>query len=154
MLLLGLAGNSIQLVPDGTLLIHLVLIIVMVSVLNVTLLKPINLILDERERRTKGRLSEAQAALLAAEEKMRAYERQLRVARTEGYTLMEWERARLSQERERKMAEVKAEIARLLSEEKQRLEVESEQARRKLAAEAEAMALAIGQRILHRPINP
>ena len=37
-----LAEASIQLVPDATLLLHLVLVVVMVFVLNRTLLKPIN----------------------------------------------------------------------------------------------------------------
>ena len=45
-----LAEASIQLVPDATLLLHLVLVVVMVFVLNRTLLKPINDILSEREK--------------------------------------------------------------------------------------------------------
>lgn len=153
LLLLGFAGSPIQLVPDGTLLFHLVLIIVMVAVLNVTLLKPINRILEERGRRTKGRLSEAQSTLLAVREKLREYERRLRDARAEGYTLMERERAVVSEERERKVAEVKAEVARVLAEEKQRLSIESEEAKRKLAAEARIAALAIGRQILRRPVT-
>ena len=44
-----LAETSIQLVPDGTLLLHLLMVGVMVAVLNRTLLKPINQILAERE---------------------------------------------------------------------------------------------------------
>ncbi len=53
---LAFSDSAIQLVPDGTLLFHLALIVVMVVLLNVTLLKPINRILEERERRTKGRM--------------------------------------------------------------------------------------------------
>ena len=49
---LGLAENSIQLVPDGTLILHVLIILVMVYVLNATLFKPINQILAARERRT------------------------------------------------------------------------------------------------------
>jgi F0F1-type ATP synthase membrane subunit b/b' len=45
-----LLETSIQLVPDGTLLLHLFLVVVMVFVLNRTLLKPINQILAEREK--------------------------------------------------------------------------------------------------------
>ena len=37
-----LAEASIQLVPDGTLLLHLLMVAVMVFILNRTLLKPIN----------------------------------------------------------------------------------------------------------------
>ncbi len=84
---LGFFEGSIQLVPDGTLLLHLVLIGGMVALLNATLLKPINRILEEREQRTRGRLSEAAQTLATVDEKMREYEQRLRQARTEGYAL-------------------------------------------------------------------
>jgi F0F1-type ATP synthase membrane subunit b/b' len=100
-MILALAENSIQLVPDGTLLFHLAVIVMMVALLNATLLKPINRILEERDRRTKGRLSEANQTLLMVDEKLRNYESQLREARAAGYAAMEHERAILSKERER-----------------------------------------------------
>jgi F-type H+-transporting ATPase subunit b len=92
----ALAENSIQLVPDGTLLFHLALIVLMVALLNATLLKPINRILEERDRRTKGRLSEAAATLRLVDEKIQDYEARLREARAAGYAAMERERASLS----------------------------------------------------------
>ncbi|MDQ2921112.1 MAG: ATP synthase F0 subunit B [Acidobacteriota bacterium] len=150
--LLGFAESSIQLVPDGTLLIHVALIIVMVALLNATLLRPINRILEERERLTKGRLSEAQRTLLTVNEKLSEYERRLREARAEGYALMEQERAVISEERQRKLAEVKSEIARLLSDEKEKLKVEGAQVKGKLAVDARGIALEIGRQILRRPI--
>jgi F-type H+-transporting ATPase subunit b len=153
LLLLAFAGSPIQLVPDGTLLFHLALIVVMVALLNVTLLRPINRILEERERRTKGRLGEAQATLLTAQEKLAEYERRLREARAEGYALMERERAVLTGEGRLKMAEVKAEIARSLSEQKHSLATEAEQAKGKLGIEARTMALEISRQILRRPIT-
>lgn len=153
MFLLGFAGSSIQLIPDGTLLLHLVLIIVMVAVLNRTLLKPINRILGDREQRTKGRFSEAESAFLAVEEKLREHERRLREARADGYALVERERAMFSEERRRRVGEVKTEIAETLGEEKQRLSIEAGEAKKKLAAEAQITALAIGRQILHRPIS-
>ncbi len=55
-----LAEASIQLVPDGTLLLHLLMVAVMVFVLNRTLLKPINKILAEREKQVEGSIEEAQ----------------------------------------------------------------------------------------------
>ena len=45
---LGFAENSIQLVPDGTLLLHILIILVMIFVLNATLYKPINRVLAAR----------------------------------------------------------------------------------------------------------
>jgi len=83
----GFRGRCYPIGPDGTLLFHLALIIVMVALLNATLLKPINRILEERERLTKGRLSEAQRTLLIVQEKLLEYERRLREARAEGMRL-------------------------------------------------------------------
>ena len=147
------AEGSIQLVPDGTLLLHLALIIGMVALLNATLLKPINRILEERDRLTKGRLSDAQQTLLTVNEKLHDYERRLREARTEGYALMERERVEVSEERQRKLAQVKSEVTSLLSTEKQKMKVEGEQVRGKLAVEARSIALEIGKQILGRPVN-
>ncbi len=89
---LGFAENSIQLVPDGTLILHVLIILVMVYVLNATLFKPINRILEARDRRTKGRLSEAQEILKKVSEQLAGYERQLRQARGEAYAFSERER--------------------------------------------------------------
>ena len=147
-MVLALAGNSIQLVPDGTLLFHLVLIVAMVALLNATLLKPINRILEERERRTKGRLGEAGETLRLVEEKMRTYEAQLRSARTEGYAAIERERAALSKERERKIGEVKGEIGTWVTQEKEQLEASSIDVRKALGITAQERAREISQQIL------
>ena len=151
--LLAFAEGAIQLVPDGTILFHLALIIAMVALLNVTLLKPINRILEERDRLTKGRLSEAQRTLLIVHEKLLEYERRLREARAEGYALMERERAIISEEKQRKLAEVKSEIARVLSAEREKLKMETAQVRGKLTVDARSIALEIGRQILRRPID-
>ena len=55
-----LAETSIQLVPDGTILFHIALILVMIAVLNRTLFQPINRILAEREKKGSGALAEAE----------------------------------------------------------------------------------------------
>jgi F-type H+-transporting ATPase subunit b len=151
--LLAFAETQIQLVPDGTLLFHLVVIVLMVALLNATLLKPINRILQERERRTKGRLSEAQQALATVDLRMREYERRLREARSEGYALMEKERMLLSREREQKLAEVKGEIGSWLSNQKEKLRSEADEVRANLKVDARKRALEISQQILHRQIR-
>jgi F-type H+-transporting ATPase subunit b len=129
------------------------LIIVMVVVVNATLLKPINRILEEREKRTKGRLSEAQTTLLKVDQELREYERRLREARSEGYSLIERERAALSSEREKKVAEVKSQIDRQVQEERQNLAAQTEQARATLASEAQGIAARISSQILDRPVS-
>ena len=104
---LGFAENSIQLVPDGTLILHVIIILVMVWILNKTLYKPINRILEAREKRTHGRMSEAQEILHDVSEKVSNYERQLRQARAEGYALAEQERIAAMQERQGKLNEMR-----------------------------------------------
>jgi F-type H+-transporting ATPase subunit b len=152
-IVLALAGGAIQLVPDGTLLFHLVLIIVMVSLLNATLLKPINRILAERERRTKGSSAEAMRVLASVHDKMREYQQRLREARTKGYSLLEEERRAGSRERELKITGVKAEVARSIDQEKQALKRDEELARSSLIKDAEARAFEIAARILGRAAN-
>src|SRR6185436_11142436 len=150
---LALAGSAIQLVPDGTMLFHLVLIVVMVSLLNATLLRPINRILEERERRTKGSASEAQTALANASDKIQEYQRSLREARTRGYSLMDDERRSASRARDLQVAEVRAEVTRWIDQEKQELQGAEEGARLSLVKNAEARALEIGGRILGRRLG-
>ena len=147
-MVLALAENSIQLVPDGTLLFHLAVIVMMVALLNATLLKPINRILEERDRRTKGRLSEANQTLLMVDEKLRNYEAQLREARAAGYAAMEQERATLSKERESKLAAVKGEAAALVTREKERIKAEAAEVRNALGTTAHERAREISAQIL------
>src|SRR5215217_1659464 len=112
MTLVAFAENSIQLVPDGTLFLHIAIILVMVFVLNATLFKPINRILEEREKRTRGRSGEAHDILQRVEESLTRYEQTLREARAEGYRLMEQERSTAVNERQARLAEVREELGR------------------------------------------
>jgi F-type H+-transporting ATPase subunit b len=140
------------LVPDGTIVLHLAAIIVMVALLNATLLKPINRVLEKRERLTKGRLTQAQRVLAKIDEELREYERRLREARSEGYALVERERVAMSLVRERRVAQMKAEITRDLSEQREKLSIEVEQVKLNLEKDARTMAIDISRQILHRPI--
>lgn len=147
------AGSAIQLVPDGTLLFHLLLIIVMVSLLNMTLLKPLNKVLAERERRTKGGSDEAQTTLANANEKLRAYQDSLREARTSGYSLLDQERADAGRQRELKVSAVKTEVESWIAREKQALNSSRAEAELGLGRNAESLALEIGRRVLGRDVS-
>lgn len=153
MISLALAENSIQLVPDGTLFLHIAIILVMVFVLNATLFKPINRILEEREKRTLGRSGEASDILRSVEEKLAHYEQTLRKTRVEGYRLMEQERAVAMNERQSKVSAVREEINRSVTEEKEAIHGQAEEARSTLDLEARRLAAEIGAQILHRPIS-
>jgi len=151
--LLAFSDSAIQLVPDGTLVFHLALIIVMVALLNVTLLKPINRILEERERRTKGRIGEAQRILASLDERTREYQRRLREARATGYLLLEEERTAASRNREQLVSAVKAEVMLWQEQERENLKKAGAAVKGSLLKDAGARAAEIGSRILGRPIR-
>ena len=150
---LGFAENSIQLVPDGTLVLHVLIILVMVYVLNATLFKPINQILANREKRTRGRLTEAQEILKSVSEKLIQYERALRAARTEAYAFTEHERAGAMQDRQKALDEMRAQLAQSTAAEKEAIQRQSEAARTTLEADARRIAVEIGSRVLSRPLT-
>jgi F-type H+-transporting ATPase subunit b len=150
---LGFAENSIQLVPDGTLFLHVLIILVMVYVLNATLFRPINRILEARDKRTRGRLTEAQEILSNVSEKLAEYERALRAARTEAYALSERERAAALQDRQKDIDEMRAQLAASTASEKEAIKSQADSARMTLEADARRIAVEIGSRVLGRPIS-
>ena len=151
--MIALAENSIQLVPDGTLLIHLVLVVVMVVVLNQTLLKPINRVLEERERRTGGKFNEAKELMASADEKARTWEQGLRKARNESYHLLESQRVEALRDREQRVAVLKAELGAMVAKEKAEIKQQEQQAQAELQAEARRLADLIGARVLGRNLG-
>jgi F-type H+-transporting ATPase subunit b len=150
---LGFAENSIQLVPDGTLILHVIIILVMVYVLNATLYKPINQILASREKRTRGRLSEAQEVMQNVQAKVTDYERSLRQARSEAYAHAEAQRAEAMKERQQKLDEMREQLAQSVAGEKAAIEAQAAQARASLEVDARQIAREIGSRVLHRSVS-
>ena len=146
----ALTENSIQLVPDGTLLLHVLVVVVMIAVLNRTLYRPINKILAEREQRTRGRLSEAQKTLKEIEKSLARYERSLREARGEGYRLIEVERSSALAARERALASLREEMRSWVREQKSEIGIQTEQARETLEQESRNIAEQISAQILAR----
>jgi F-type H+-transporting ATPase subunit b len=142
------AEGGIQLVPDGTILIHIALILLMIWVLNRTFFRPINRVIAARERNKGGHSAEAQDILKQASEKSLRYETEMRQARSEGYNLIESERAAALAERQSRVEAVKAETARTVSQEKDSIQKQSEAARNTIAAEAQNMAEKISSNIL------
>ena len=151
--LLGFAEDSIQLVPDGTMVLHVIIILVMVYVLNATLFKPINQILAAREKRTKGRLSEAQEIMASVSEKTSDYEKSLRQARADAYAYSEAQRAEAMKDRQQRVNEMRAQLAESLAREKQAIDQQAGSARAELDSESRQIAAEIGSRILNRPIG-
>ena len=142
------AAESIQLFPDGTLFIHIALILLMIWVLNRTFFKPINRVIEARERHKGGHGSEAEKILSDVSVKQATYNKELLAARSEGYELIEKERSAAIANRQAKIADAKAETAQTLTTGKQKLEEEAAGARNIIAKEAEVMAERISANIL------
>lgn len=153
MILLAFAESSIQLVPDGTLFLHIAIIFLMIFVLNSLLFKPINSVLDRRARDTKGRSGEAQSTLKDVERSLSEYESRLREARARGYALMEQQRAAALSERQRQVAAIRQEVERSVGEEKRSIAAQTEEARRNLDQDARRAAAEISRRVLGRPVS-
>ena len=151
-IILGLAESSIQLVPDGTLLLHIALILVMTVVLNKTLFQPINKILNERDRQGRGTLAEASEIRRTIASRYSRCESALRAARAEGYLLAEVHRSQELRERDVQLTSIKSELASLIKVEKSLIERQTEEARRGLAAETKMLALEIRRQIL-KPLS-
>ena len=145
-----LAEASIQLVPDGTLLLHLVLVVVMVFVLNRTLLKPINDILSEREKQITGRLREAQAMAAESQEKLKKYNDSLREARAAGYRLLEKERAESLKEKEQRLRQRRDELSKEVSSQVDQIRKQEQTVKGELEAQAATIGNLISSQILRR----
>jgi F-type H+-transporting ATPase subunit b len=152
-MIFAFAENAIQLVPDGTLLIHLLLVVAMVVILNRTLFRPINRVLAEREAQTSGSLNETKKLQTDLENSLARYERGLREARISAYQLIEKERTKALKQRDLHIVQVKEEIRSLVSEQKAEIERQAQEARQSLALESVQHAIRIGSQILHRPID-
>jgi F-type H+-transporting ATPase subunit b len=145
-----LAEASIQLVPDGTLLLHLVLVTFMVFILNRTLLGPINRILAEREKQVTGRLKEAEALASETQEKLTRYNAALHDARVEGYRLLEKERAQAVREKDEKVRLYREEVSKTVAAQIELTRQQEQRVRGELESQAGEIAELISSQILQR----
>ena len=145
-----LAETSIQLVPDGTLLLHLLMVAVMVFVLNRTLLKPINQILSEREKQITGRLREAEALSAETEEKRKRYNSALREARAEGYRLLEKERTAAIKEKDEKVRYYRDQMSKTVATQLEMTRQQEQRVREELESQAAVVGDMISSQILRR----
>ena len=140
--------QEVRLVPDGTLFIHIALILLMIWILNRTLFRPVNRIIEAREKNKGGHSGEAQEILKSVGEKQSRIEAAMLEARSEGYELIERERNQAVAERQDKIGAVKAEVAELIERENQELDRQTKEARTTIVAQAGQMAERISSSIL------
>ncbi len=149
----GLALAESVLSIDGSFLFIFFSILLLIYILNRTLFKPINQVLDERERLGAGRIGEARRMLGEYGERLKRYESQLREARGEAYQRLEAERREAMLERQRMIAEVKAETTARIDAAKHEIAEQAAVAEKNLEKDARAMAATISSQILRRSVS-
>lgn len=149
---LALAGNSILSI-DGSFLFVFISIICLIFILNRTLFKPINQVLEERERLGVGRVAEARRMLREAEDRLQNYEQQVREVRTEAYGRFETQRRDLLAARQQMIAGVRADVTAQVAAARGEISAQSAAARTSLEGEARGMAASISSQILQRPVT-
>lgn len=148
---LALAENILSV--DGSFLFIFILIIALIFILNATLFKPVNQVLEERERLSSGRLSEAQQTLALYGERLKQYEDQIRSARAEAWQKLEAQRKEALATQQELMAQTRNETAAQIAAAKDEIAQQTAAARNKLEQDARAMATTISSNILQRPIT-
>jgi F-type H+-transporting ATPase subunit b len=143
-------AESIQLVPDGTLFLHILIILIMVWCLNRILFKPVNRILQEREQHTRGRVREAGDIKQRIAESLSRYENSLREARAYGYRLLEQNQTEALNKRREKIGQIRTEIEEHLRQEKGLIQAQADEARQNLEVEARRIAASVSAQILGR----
>lgn len=146
---LAFAEGSIQLVPDGTILLHILFVLIMVAVLNRVLFQPIAQVIAERESRTRGNLKQAAEMQQAIEEGNKRYRDALREARTSGYKLMEELRSEGLRERAAKIQSLKDDIEGRVSKEAAIIQHQAEETRGHL--DTATLAVEIRDKVLNSP---
>jgi len=147
MVLLALA-ESIQLFPDGTLFVHIALILLMIWVLNRTFFKPINRVIESREKFKGGHNVEAEEILGSVAEKQSRYSAEMLETRTKGYQMVEAERSQAVAAKNEIVTAAKTETARSFESKREALNTQAEEARAAIVRDADAMAEKISSSIL------
>lgn len=141
-------AETIQLFPDGTLFVHVALILSMIWILNRTFFRPINQVIETREKNKGGHSTEAEKILDDAGKKEAKYNKEMLDARSKGYELIEKEHQKATATHEEKFSAAKAETAEKFSAGKTELEKQKATAHATIGADAEKMAEKIAASIL------
>ena len=142
MVILGMAEGAIQLVPDGTIVLHIAFILVMVALLNRTLLRPIREILDARDKEVSTQLAAAKEIKNQVKSGSEKYLDSLMTARKHGYALLEETRNKGLREKEQALAEAR-----------ERMDQEIEKRVRLIQEQGSAARSAIDSEVLARMIR-
>lgn len=138
---------------DGSFLFVFISILLLIFILNATLFRPINKVLEEREKMGGGTSHEARDLIKEYEKKVMQYEDSIRNARNEAYQYAESQRRHALADRQDLLHQAKAEATAQIEAATQEIQQQTVQARTQLEKDAQAMAARISASILHRPVN-
>ena len=141
-------AESIQLFPDGTIFVHIALILIMIWVLNRTFFKPINKVIESREKNKGGKGGEAAGLHLQAGDKESKYAAELLDARTKGYELVEKEQKKAAASREKKLSKARSEAEEIFESGRTEIEKQAAETRETICADAHKIADKIAASIL------
>ncbi len=141
-------AESIQLFPDATLFVHIGLILLMIWILNRTLFRPVNRVIEQREKNKGGRGGEALAILEEVGKKEARVSGELLDARAQGYEIVSGEQKKAAEARDEKIAEVKAETVGLYESGRAEIEQRAAATHAEISTDANRLADQIAASIL------
>lgn len=148
MVLLAFAENAVQLVPDGTIFIHIGMILAMIWVLNKTFYRPIARVIDARDSRKGGGRGPAGEILDDVAAKEAKYSAEIKETRLKVYEVVSGERDKALAAKQEIVADAKREVAEMTAKENAELDRQTAEARAAISADAEKIADKIAASIL------
>lgn len=148
MFLLAFAENAVQLVPDGSILVHIAMILAMIWVLNRTFYRPIAQVIEARDNRKGGGRGPAGEILDEVAAKEERYSVAIKETRIKGYEIVSHDREQALAAKQQLVGEVKAEIGQSVAHENAELDKQTAAARAAISEEADKLAERISASLL------
>ncbi len=149
MTLLAFAENAVQLVPDGTVFVHIGMIVAMIWILNRTFYGPISKVIEGRDKKRGGGKGPGAEILEKVEAKQNQYDSAVKEARLKGYEIVGAEREHALAEKQSLVAEAKKSATENEARGEAVLAKQTSEARESISSEADKLAEKISQNILN-----
>jgi F-type H+-transporting ATPase subunit b len=143
-----LGGLFLEAVPT------VLIVLVFYGVLRVLFFKPLLQVMAEREKRTTGARKAAEAAQVAAADKVKQYQDALKQARARVYAEQEAARKKLLDERGALLKDARSKAAAEVTSAKERIGQELAAARRDVETTVAQLSAEIARRVLQAPPRP
>ncbi len=139
-------------IPDQSLFYQIINVLLLILILNTFLYKPIRTILKQRAEKVGGLTSEAQKAHSEMIQKEQDYQARLQQARKEGFEQKNLFKLEGQEEEKRLLQQANLKIEAELTQNRQKIALQVEEAREKLSGEVASFSQEIAQKILGRTI--